>query len=73
MSVQYKYIRKVDSEEKVERYKVKESETIKGKCPGCGQEVGKYHLVNCDVERCPICGEQLYSCYCWESYTETVK
>ena len=39
------------------------------KCRDCGASYGKYHHPNCDVERCPICGEQLISCECdIESY-----
>ena len=34
------------------------------RCHGCGAKYGHYHHENCDVEQCPICGEQLLSCKC---------
>ena len=32
------------------------------RCHDCDVAVGHLHLLGCDVERCPICGEQLISC-----------
>lgn len=33
-------------------------------CHDCGAIEGQYHLLGCDMERCPFCGGQLISCYC---------
>ena len=35
-----------------------------GKCPDCGAEAGCFHHGYCDLERCPVCGQQLLSCDC---------
>lgn len=33
-------------------------------CPDCNCPPGAFHHVDCDVERCPVCGLQAISCFC---------
>jgi hypothetical protein len=33
-------------------------------CGDCGVKKGQYHTDGCDIEQCPICGNQLLSCDC---------
>lgn len=64
----YKYIM-VKDEELVKRNPVNSSDTGGSKtCGDCGQEIGEYHLMHCDMERCPVCKNQLFSCDCWTAY-----
>lgn len=36
-------------------------------CPACGAPEGALHVTGCDLERCPFCRGQLFSCGCvWE-------
>ena len=41
-------------------------------CHDCGVEEGQLHILGCDNERCPFCGNQLISCSCkyklWFAY-----
>lgn len=62
------YIKTIDGD-LVKRNLVDEFDVgIDNTCGDCGQEVGKYHFMNCDIERCPVCGNQLFSCECWDAY-----
>jgi hypothetical protein len=33
-----------------------------GRCHDCRAKVGHYHHPGCDVERCPVCGQQALCC-----------
>ena len=33
-------------------------------CPDCAVEQGEFHHPECDVKRCPRCGDQLLTCGC---------
>jgi hypothetical protein len=37
-------------------------------CHDCRVLEGEFHVPSCDVEECPICGEQLLSCECAFDY-----
>lgn len=43
------------------------------RCHDCGAPYGGYHHMNCDSERCPICGEQLLGCNCEDIYYMTAR
>ncbi len=36
----------------------------KPRCGDCGVVEGQYHMLGCDMEMCPFCGNQLITCYC---------
>lgn len=37
------------------------------RCDDCGVAEGELHRLGCELERCPVCGEQAISCeaHCW--------
>jgi rRNA maturation endonuclease Nob1 len=35
------------------------------RCHDCGAMYGQPHHYGCDVERCPICGNQMIGCDCF--------
>lgn len=62
---------KTVSGELVNRMRVNEYDTFgSGICGDCGAEENDYHEMNCDLEKCPICYGQLFSCDCWVAYVE---
>jgi hypothetical protein len=36
------------------------------RCPDCNIVNGRFHHLNCDMERCPRCLGQLISCGCFD-------
>ena len=42
-----------------------------GECPDCAVEPEEFHTFYCDIEECPICDWQLFSCKCeWEYWIQ---
>lgn len=39
-------------------------------CDDCFAKQGEYHLLNCDLEKCPICNNQAISCECKLKWAE---
>lgn len=43
----------------------REDEVEQGQVCKCGAKFGETHKIGCDMEICPICGQQLKACNCW--------
>lgn len=41
-----------------------------GRCHDCGALPGHFHHMSCDMEICPICGEQFIGCDCDAAYSD---
>lgn len=41
-------------------------------CHDCAVMKGQLHVPGCDVERCPVCGEQVFSCDCLDGDVEEI-
>jgi hypothetical protein len=39
-------------------------------CRDCGVVKGQLHVINCDVEQCPVCGRQAITCDCDYDFLE---
>jgi hypothetical protein len=37
------------------------------RCGDCGVKKGQFHVFGCDLEECPICGGQAWTCSCIEA------
>lgn len=43
----------------------------RGRCPDCGVAIGGFHHLGCDIQRCPVCRQQLISCDCrWDEFAD---
>ena len=40
------------------------NENIDSRCTNCGAKHGYFHHIDCNCERCPICGGKLLTCVC---------
>jgi hypothetical protein len=36
----------------------------RGRCGDCGVAVGGFHHPGCDIQRCALCGGQMFTCDC---------
>jgi hypothetical protein len=38
--------------------------STRGRCGDCGVMPGRFHHLGCDVQQCPLCARQMFSCGC---------
>ncbi len=39
--------------------------SFEDRCDDCGVESGGYHHRDCAIEQCPLCGDYVTVCRCW--------
>jgi hypothetical protein len=42
-----------------------ERDPVESPCPGCGAYFFDVHVMGCEEEECPVCGDLLCACMCF--------